>query len=348
MTLFEYIWIDPEHNLRSKTKVADLDFKSVTDLPEWMFDGSSTGQAVGFDSDVLLKPVNVFPDPFRKSLGGYLVMCETYTKEGFPHKTNKRVECARSMTNKNVIEQEPWFGIEQEYVLYDKSGEKPYKWVDENTPGLGEQGPYYCGVGADRAFGRAIVEKHLEFCLDAKLKICGINAEVMPSSWEYQIGTLSALEISDQLWISRYILNRVCEMFDCCVSFFPKPLKNWNGSGAHTNFSTKAMREENGLAEIEKACVKLSLKHKQHLEVYGEHNILRLTGIHETASFDKFSYGIGDRGASIRIPLLVAKEKKGYLEDRRPAANMDPYLVTNMLLKTLCLETNTVESSSTN
>ncbi|AYV80407.1 MAG: glutamine synthetase [Harvfovirus sp.] len=340
MPIFEYIWIDVAGGLRSKGRVIEGEVKSATELPEWIFDGSSTGQASGFASDVILKPVSMFLDPFRKTLGGggYLVMCEIFNKDDSLHVNNKRRDCAAVMSEKKVLEEEPWFGIEQEYILFDRSGKRPYKWVADDDPGLGEQGPYYCGVGADRAFGREIVEKHLEMCLYAGVKICGINGEVMPSQWEYQLGPLAGLEISDQLWISRYILNRLGEMYDISVSFFPKPLKNWNGSGAHTNFSTKKMREKNGFQEIEKACGKLSLRHREHLEVYGEFNKLRLTGLHETASYDKFSYGIGDRGASIRIPLLVAKEKKGYLEDRRPASNMDPYLVTKMLVRTICLE----------
>ncbi|AYV83835.1 MAG: glutamine synthetase [Hyperionvirus sp.] len=337
VTVLEYIWIDANNNLRSKGRVSDVEFKTVEELPYWIFDGSSTRQAVGFDSDVILRPVSMFPDPFRKGLGGFLVMCETFDKNGEAHVTNKRIGCAKSMSDAGVVEQEVWFGIEQEYILYERDMKKPLKWVSQDEPGLGEQGPYYCAVGADRAFGRKIVEAHLEMCIYAKLKIGGINGEVMPSQWEYQLGPLPGLVISDQLWVSRYILNRVCEMFDCCVSFLPKPLKEWNGSGAHTNFSTKKMRAENGLEEIKKACIKLGGKHKEHLEVYGENNIVRLTGMHETASFHKYSYGIGDRGASVRIPLLVFKDKKGYLEDRRPAANMDPYLVTEILVRTICM-----------
>ncbi|AYV77991.1 MAG: glutamine synthetase [Edafosvirus sp.] len=337
MTVLEYIWIDAENNLRSKTKIIEESITNTSELPLWTFDGSSTGQAFGSVSDVILKPVRYYPDPFCSDIpNSFLVMCETYTKENEPHVTNFRSSCALTANKSEVKKQEPLFGIEQEYLLCDRSGE-PYKWVTKDDPGFGDQGPYYCSTGSNKTFGREIVELHMKYCMKANLKICGINAEVMPSQWEYQLGPLDPLEISDQLWISRYILHRVCEKYDCTVSFYPKPKKTWNGSGGHTNFSTKIMREENGIVEIEKACAKLEKKHKEHIKVYGDHNELRLTGIHETSSMDKFSYGIGDRSRSVRIPLHVAQAKKGYLEDRRPAANLDPYRVTNIMLQTICL-----------
>jgi glutamine synthetase len=336
-----YIWLDAFENLRSKVKI--LPGYSLTllcgkptmkELPQWTYDGSSTGQAEGHESDVILNPVSVFINPFTEN--GYYVLCETYNKDGTPHKTNTRRKCVETM--KLAEKEDVWFGIEQEYVFFEKNGKIPYKWLNKFDPGCGGQGPYYCGVGGDRSFGREIVEEHMLLCVKAGIMICGTNAEVLPSQWEFQIGPCGGVEVSDQLWIARYILHQLTEKYNCCVSLHPKPLPNgdWNGSGCHTNMSTKAMREDGGLDEIYKACEKLSKCHKEHIEVYGKHNEMRLTGKHETASITKFSYGVGHRGCSIRIPLHVFKDKKGYLEDRRPASNMDPYLVTERLVRTIC------------
>ena len=334
----EYIWIDAFGNTRSKLKVSefDKDYKpKVEDFSEWNFDGSSTGQAEGRDSDVLLKPVSLYKNPFIDWCESYLLMCECYNKDGTVHLTNNRAKCV--LTSKKCESSECLFGIEQEYILFERDG-LPYKWVGHNNPGCGGQGPYYCSVGGDRAFGREITLKHLEYCLKAGLKICGTNAEVMGSQWEFQIGPLGALEVSDELWVARYILQRITENYNCVASFHPKPyIGDWNGSGGHTNFSTKEMREEGGIDFIKKACEKLEKKHKPHMDVYGLYNNQRLTGLHETSSMDDFSWGISDRGKSIRIPLNVNKEGCGYLEDRRPGANLDPYLVTEKLMDTIVL-----------
>ena len=332
----EYIWIDAFDNTRSKLKV--MDFKEnytvvLTDFSEWNFDGSSTGQAEGRESDVLLRPVSMYNNPFITWCESYLVMCECHTKDGLIHETNNRAKCATT-ANKS-IEQECLFGIEQEYILFGRDN-LPYKWKEHNNPGCGNQGPYYCGTGGDRVFGRDITLKHLEYCLKAGIKICGTNGEVMASQWEYQIGPLSPLEVSDQLWVSRYILQRVCEDYDCIASFHPKPYKgDWNGSGGHTNFSTKKMREEGGINEIIRVCNRLEKTHMEHMQVYGRFNDERLTGFHETSSINDFSWGISNRGCSIRIPLNVNKDGCGYLEDRRPSANLDPYLVVEKLMKSV-------------
>lgn len=334
----EYIWIDAFDNTRSKLKVMEIaknKIFSLKKIPEWNFDGSSTGQAEGRDSDVILKPVSMFNNPFITWCRSYLVMCETYNKDGSVHSTNHRSKCVD--TSLKCQDFECLFGIEQEYILFGRNG-LPYKWLGYENPGCGFQGPYYCGVGGDRTFGRNITLEHLEYCIKAGLKICGTNAEVMASQWEFQIGPLSPLEASDQLWIARYILQRVCENYDCVASFHPKPYKgDWNGSGGHTNFSTKKMREEGGLTFIKDACEKLRNSHKEHMQVYGKNNDERLTGFHETSSINDFSWGISNRGCSIRIPLNVNKDGCGYLEDRRPAANLDPYLVTEIIMSTICL-----------
>lgn len=331
----EYIWMDghkPTEKLRSKTKILNGTVKSIDDLPVWGFDGSSTMQATGNNSDCMLKPVKYIPDPIR---GGdnVIVLCEVFNADDTVHETNTRAKL-REVAEK-YKEHEAWFGIEQEYTLFQ--GIKPLGWPDNGFPA--PQGGYYCGVGADEVFGRPIVEAHMDACIRADLEISGINAEVMPAQWEFQIGPLGALEAADQTWLARWLLYRIGEDFKVSATLHPKPVSgDWNGAGAHTNFSTKAMRENGGIKVIEDACKKLSKKHVEHMAVYGAHNEERMTGLHETCKIDEFRYGASDRGASVRIPLQTAQDGKGYLEDRRPAANMDPYLVCAKMIETICGE----------
>lgn len=329
----EYIWIDgyaPTANLRSKTKIVDNKIEELSELPFWGFDGSSTLQADGDDSDCMLKPVYFVPDPIR---GGddILVMCEVLNADGSVHNSNNRAACV-AMSEK-FLDEKPWFGIEQEYTFYN--GNNPLGFPDEGYPA--PQGEYYCGVGANNIFGREIVEEHMQLCIDAGLDISGINAEVMPGQWEFQIGPTGSPKVGDQLWIARWLLYRIAEDYGVTVSIEPKPAKgDWNGAGAHTNFSTKSMREEGGYDVIIEACEKLGKNIERHISVYGDKNEERLTGLHETAKITEFKYGVSDRGASIRIPMQTANDKKGYLEDRRPAANMDPYEVCTALIETTC------------
>ena len=331
----EYIWMDghqPTSKLRSKTKVVDGPVNNIKQLPDWGFDGSSTMQAEGHDSDCALKPVYFIPDPIRGE-DNILVMCEVYNADGTPHRTNTRA-ALRAVAEK-YADQDAWFGIEQEYTFFD--GIKPLGWPDNGFPA--PQGGYYCGVGSDEVFGRELVEHHMEACMAAGLEISGINAEVMPGQWEFQIGPLGALEVSDEIWLARWLLYRIGEEYGVSATLDPKPVKgDWNGAGAHTNFSTKAMREKGGLAIIEDACEKLAKTHDKHIACYGAQNDERLTGLHETCSISDFKYGVSDRGASVRIPMDTSKNGFGYLEDRRPAANMDPYEVCSCLLETICSE----------
>ncbi|HIO88965.1 MAG TPA: glutamine synthetase [Candidatus Marinimicrobia bacterium] len=329
----EYIWIDghkPTAKLRSKTKVFEGPVKSLDDIPMWGFDGSSTMQADGSDSDCMLKPVYYLPDPIR---GGddILVMNEVRKPDGSIHESNTRarlVEIAEKHKDEDA-----WFGIEQEYTFF--KGRSPLGWPNGGYPA--PQGPFYCGVGADEVFGRDIVEDHMDICVQAGIQISGVNAEVMPGQWEFQVGSLGPLEVSDQLWIARWILYRIAENYGVNATLHPKPVKgDWNGAGAHANFSTKLMRENGGLKIIESACEKLGRKHEEHIAVYGAHNEERLTGLHETCALHEFRYGVSDRGASIRIPMDTANNGKGYLEDRRPSANMDPYQVCAALIETTC------------
>jgi glutamine synthetase len=278
----------------------------------------------------------MYRDPFRGSRNK-LIMCETYKYNKQPTETNRRHSCKKAMDA--AAAHEPWFGIEQEYSFLDTDGH-PYGWPKNGFPG--PQGPYYCGVGANKVFGRDIVDAHYNAMLFAGITVSGTNAEVMPSQWEFQVGPCLGISAGDELWVARYMLHRVAEDFGVIVTLDPKPMTgNWNGAGAHCNFSTKAMRDEGGLEVIEKAIEKLSHKHLEHLANYdpkgGKDNRRRLTGLHETSSYEDFSAGIANRGSSIRIPRQVGEEKKGYLEDRRPASNCDPYAVTEMLVRTTCL-----------
>ncbi len=323
----EYIWIDgtqPTAKLRSKTKIVP----EGEQPPIWGFDGSSTNQAPGSNSDCVLKPVFICPDPIR---GGKhkLVLNEVLLTDMTPHITNTRAACAE--TAKKYASFDMWFGIEQEYTFFE--GSKPLGWPDNGFPA--PQGPYYCGVGADEVFGREIVEAHTDACLAAGLAIAGTNGEVMPGQWEFQIGPVGPPTAADHLWVARWLLYRIAEDFGVNATLDAKPVRgDWNGAGAHTNFSTKQMRASyEPCVEAAKA---LGTKAKLHIENYGHGIEARLTGAHETASYKTFSYGVSDRGASVRIPWQVARDKKGYIEDRRPNANMDPYVVTRLITDTVC------------
>ncbi|XP_075232699.1 glutamine synthetase 2 cytoplasmic-like [Lycorma delicatula] len=283
-----------------------------------------------------MRPVALYKDPFMQ--GGYLVLCDTYRPNGDPTETNKRMCCVDAVDQ--ICDMKPWFGIEQEYTFLGPDN-RPYGWIPTSQPR--PQGPYYCSVGANCSFAREIVESHYMACLFMDLNIFGTNAEVMPSQWEYQIGPSEGIECADEIWISRYVLHRIGEEYGITVSFDPKPMEgDWNGAGAHFNFSTEEMRKENGIQVMDKLIEKLKDKHLRHIAAYdpkgGEDNKRRLTGKHETANIKEFSSGVANRGVSVRIPRNVAEEKKGYLEDRRPAANMDPYSVMNVVIRTCFLD----------
>ncbi len=327
----EYIWIDgtePTPLLRSKTKV----IADGKEPPIWGFDGSSTNQATGEHSDCMLKPIFSCHDPIR---GGdnILVLCEVdNAKDQKPHVTNTRAACAKAA--KKFAKHEMIFGIEQEYTFLKLDG-SPLGFPAGGYPG--PQGPYYCGVGAGRVVAREIIEEHTQACIDAGLMIEGTNAEVMPGQWEFQIGAADALTVSDHMYVARWLLHRIAEDYDVVVSFDAKPAKgDWNGAGAHTNFSTKAMRDDTNMKAIKAACEAIGKKVDLHVKNYGHDIESRLTGAHETAPFNKFSYGVSNRAASIRIPWQVELSGKGYAEDRRPNANCDPYTVTRLIVETVC------------
>ncbi len=323
----EYIWIDgqqPTSKLRSKARVLEDGVKP----PIWSFDGSSTNQAAGDDSDCVLKPIFICPDPVRRE-DNKLVLCEVLLTDMSPHPSNTRAACVASA--EKYADLDMWYGIEQEYTYFD--GIKPLGWPDNGFPP--PQGGYYCGVGTDEVFGRPIVETHLDACLYAGLAIAGINGEVMPGQWEFQIGPLGAPAVADQLWVARWLLYRIGEDFDVSATLDPKPVRgDWNGAGAHTNFSTVQMR--NGYDACVAAAEALGAKADLHIANYGDRIEERLTGQHETLSYKEFRWGVSDRGASVRIPWQVARDQKGYIEDRRPNANSDPYVVTRLIMDTVC------------
>ena len=328
-TKLEYIWLDgykPTQSLRSKTKIVS-DFGGILeDCPMWSFDGSSTEQAEGNSSDCLLKPVALFPDPGRKN--AYLVMTEVLNPDGTPHESNGRA----------IIDDEDddfWFGFEQEYFLWDVETNLPLGFPTNGYPE--PQGPYYCSVGAKNAYGREIIEEHLDLCLEAGINVEGINAEVATGQWEFQIFAKGAKQAGDQVWAARYLMERTAEKYGIAINWHPKPLKgDWNGSGMHANFSNSTLREAGEQGVYDAICSSFEPFVEEHIAVYGADNHQRLTGAHETQAIDKFSYGISDRGASIRIPIATVENGwKGWLEDRRPASNGDPYKIAARIIKTV-------------
>lgn len=346
MRFAEYIWIDGYGKLRSKTKTID---DVIKEFPIWSFDGSSTNQASAEQSDCKLVPVRSVYDPVRGG-NNVLVLCEVTDFNDTPDVYNKRAR-TRELA-KQYKDLYPVFGLEQEYTMY--RGATPLGLTSSIIP---KQGPYYCGIGADEVCGRDIVESHMEACRLAGLKLSGVNAEVMPGQWEFQIGPADPLEVGDHLWLARYLLYRIAERFGVTIKLDPKPVAGLNGAGLHTNFSTAKMREVGaGLSECVLAAQRLGLDvvtgtivsynmiegkvfpTNKYPAAYcpSEDYKLRLSGDYETCSYKDFKYGIGDRGASIRVPTHVKKALGGYIEDRRPCANADPYGIVNYILETTC------------
>lgn len=336
MIKLEYVWLDgylPEPNLRSKVKIldVDLDYKpSLQDCPEWSFDGSSTMQAEGHFSDRILKPISIYKNTVDFGyFGSYLVLCEVYNPDGTPHQSNTR--------HLTPQDDNTWYGFEQEYTIM-KDG-RPLGFPQNGYPQ--PQGKYYCGVGSDQVHGREFVSEHLECCLEAGLKITGTNAEVLLGQWEFQIFNTSSRRASDDLWVARHFLQRLSEKWGFSIEFHPKPVVgDWNGSGLHCNFSNTTMREIGGKDYFDVLFDTFRDRHTEHIENYGSSNELRLTGKHETQSIDRFSWGVSDRGASLRVPLQTARDWRGYVEDRRPASNADPYRIVRVISEALDIAQN--------
>ena len=324
----EYIWLDgykPTQNLRSKTKVVeDFDGK-LESCSMWAFDGSSTQQADGGSSDCLLKPVAIYPDPVRRN--GWLVMNEVLNSDGSAHESNGRATI-------NDDDDDFWFGFEQEYFLWDPETNLPVGFPKDQTP----QGQFYCSVGAKNTFGREVMDRHLDICIDAGINVEGTNAEVAAGQWEFQTFAKGAAKAGDEMWVARYLLERLAEEYGLSIEYHPKPLgdTDWNGSGMHANFSNTTLRTCGSKETYEKICEAFRPVVKEHIAVYGAYNDQRLTGKHETQSIHEFSYGVSDRGASIRIPIMTVENGyKGWLEDRRPSSNGDPYKIAAIIIKTV-------------
>jgi glutamine synthetase len=337
--LAEYIWIDGYNELRSKIKVLPrqpgINY-SVENMPVWNFDGSSTKQGTTENSEVILRPVRLFTNPFHK--GGYIVLCETYTQTDSgqlrPHQSNARYRAREIFQYADYYQ--PWYGLEQEYFILDGEA-KPYQNDDPRKP----QGMYYCGTKLGHMKGRELAEAHMYACLQAGIKISGINAEVGPSQWEYQIGPVEGIDAADQLVTARYIMQRIAEQVGVDISLHPKPIgENWAGSGCHTNFSTVQMRLPGGYAEILRSIENLKQTHSDYIKACGDDSSKRLTGDHETAMIHNFSWGVGSRNTSVRIPKETHIKQCGYYEDRRPSSNMDPYKICSLLLSSVILKSD--------
>jgi glutamine synthetase len=343
---FEYIWVDGSSpgKLRSKVRFDVVSIDKIANqkefaglIPEWSFDGSSTGQAEVNESDLILKPVTVVPNTTERArTPSFVVLCEVYDTEGKPHKTNKRASLRESL--KRGTENDMQFGIEQEYTIVDPISGKPFGWSDYENDTPEPQGDYYCGVGADVTMMRDLSESHAMACNSAGVFVHGTNAEVMLSQWEYQLKETTAIESSDGLWLSRFFLQRLAERMNLAISYSPKMIESdeWNGSGVHINFSTKYMRESADIPYMTLICSFMEDYHKDAMSHYGTGNEKRLTGNNETSKYDEYNWGEMDRTASIRIPYSTTKNGNGYLEDRRPAANVDPYEAIEHLSSTLC------------
>jgi glutamine synthetase len=328
--ILEYVWLDSINNFRSKIKVIP-DLSKYDISQEWNYDGSSTGQAYTDSSEVIIKPCVFFSNPLIED--SILIICDTYDKNG-NHLSNNHRWNANKIFDKNKDE-EPWFGLEQEYFMFNYN-ESLQAFVPLGFSLGITQGEFYCSPIKQDNLATMISEEHLIACIKAGIKISGINAEVAPGQFEFQIGPSIGIEAGDHLLAARYLLERIASKYDVSISYDPKPSPEYNGSGCHINFSTQSTRTEGGLNTIEEYIQKLNLKHMEHMKVYGENNDKRMTGLHETSSYNNFTYGVGTRNTSIRIGHETFKNKCGYFEDRRPASNIDPYLATSKIFETCC------------
>lgn len=331
VTVAEYIWLDANKKFRSKVRTIHHENFTVPQYPDWDYDGSSTGQADGNSSEITIRPVFVCDNPlsnFRDNHIMYskLVLCETLNIDGTPTNSNTRARAHEIFSLPICQSVTPWFGLEQEYFIIDNTPHGGVTWGV-----MKETSEHYCGVGRGVIY-RNIAEEHMAACIKARINISGMNAEVSQNQWEFQIGPSVGIKASDELLMARFILERIAEKYGKTICYDPKPFANINGSGCHTNFSTSVMRSDGGIKEIYRVIQNMENSHADNIKLYGENNEKRLSGIHETSDFKKFTWGIGNRGVSVRINNRTKSNGFGYFEDRRPAANMDPYLVTSAIM----------------
>lgn len=328
MLYLEYVWTGLENKIYSKVRILNEYSISLENIPIWNFDGSSTNHSNTDNSDIYLKPVKIYKHPFLDDkICSYLVLCECLNNDMTPHKINYRDQLIK--LEEKYKDKKYLFGIEQEYAVFEKTVNNmlsPYGGYSYEQTG-------YCATNGNNVFKkmRDLVVEHTLLCIKAGIKIFGNNLEVANSSAEFQIGTCDMITCCDDLIMARFILYVLSEKYDAIISLHPKPFgDNYNGSGCHTNLSSEDMR--NDIKYIYEACEKLKLKHGENNKFFGDYNELRLTGKHETSDINHFSYGVADRTATVRIPLSVFNDQKGYMEYRFPASNLEPYLGINKLI----------------
>ena len=355
--LADYVWKTPQ-GYRWKTRVFDDTFKLNESVkptfPIWDFNGDSTGQfnetsetsetseTTETSTEMVLTPVFVCNDPIRPGYNhpkhgknfhsGFIVLCEvTYQNEKPVRGCNR--QWAKTVFDAN-IDKDPKFGMKQEYYIFDPRTQTPMGFKDNKS--IRKQGHYYARMGENN--GRGIAEKHMEMCLSAGINISEMNANVGPSQWTYNIGFCTGIEASDQLMVSRYLLERICEASCVAISWHPKPvIGEWNGSGCHVMYGTKYTRcevenESDGYNYIKQTINNLEAKHSEMLLTFSDGNRTRLDGNNDSSLLDKFTWGVGTYNKSVSVPCQVMKSKKGYIIDMRPGADMDPYLTTATIL----------------